>query len=118
MTVPAMETTGPPARFHVPVPQIPFPNSGNAASPQLSKLRQAAGQFESMLLESLWKSMKDTFTDPDDSDADPTLNSYEEWSMQAMASAVGSTGSLGIKNLILKYLEPTLETGSAGRTPR
>ena len=52
-----------------------------------------------MLLESLWKSMKETFEGPDE-DADPTLKSFDEWGIQAMASAVGNSGGLGIKNMI------------------
>jgi Rod binding domain-containing protein len=83
-------------------------NSMNSTSPELSKLRRAAGEFESILLESLWKSMKETFSDPNDADADPTLKSFDDWGIQAMASAVGSSGGLGIKNMILKHLEPTL----------
>ena len=61
-----------------------------------------------MLLNSLWKSMKGTFTDEDDKDFDPTLESYDDWGMQAMSSAVGNAGGLGIKNLIIKHLEPTI----------
>jgi Rod binding domain-containing protein len=81
--------------------------SANSTSPEVSKLRKAAGEFESILLESLWKSMKETFSDPDE-DADPTLKGFDDWGIQAMASAVGNSGGLGIKNMILKYLEPTL----------
>jgi Rod binding domain-containing protein len=87
-----------------------------STSPEVSKLRKAAGEFESILLESLWKSMKETFSDPGE-DADPTLKSFDEWGIQAMASAVGNSGGLGIKNMILKYLEPTLSGGSAAAPP-
>jgi Rod binding domain-containing protein len=87
--------------------------SGKSNSPELSKLRKAAGEFESILLESLWKSMKETFSDPDE-EADPTLKSFDEWGIQAMASAVGNSGGLGIKNMILKYLEPTVSMGEPG----
>jgi Rod binding domain-containing protein len=85
-------------------------SSANSTSPEVSKLRKAAGEFESILLESLWKSMKETFSDPDQ-DADSTLKSFDDWGIQAMASAVGNSGGLGIKNLILKHLEPTLSAG-------
>jgi Rod binding domain-containing protein len=88
-------------------------NSGNSNSAAVSKLTKAAGEFESILLESLWKSMKETFSDPDE-DADPTLKSFDDWGIHAMASAVGASGGLGIKNMILKYLEPTLPGGSSG----
>jgi Rod binding domain-containing protein len=82
-------------------------NSGSSSSTEFAKLTKAAGEFESILLESLWKSMKETFADPDE-EADPTLKSFDDWGMQAMARAVGNSGELGIKNMILKYLEPRL----------
>ena len=90
--------------------------SGTSISPELSKLRKAAGEFESILLESLWKSMKETFSDSDE-DADPTLKSFDDWGIQAMAGAVGKSGGLGIKNMILKYLEPTFPVGDPGTAP-
>ena len=80
-------------------------------SPQLANLRKAAGEFEAMLLQSLWKSMKDTFSNPDD-DKDPTLESYDDWGMQALSTAVGNSGGLGIRNMILKHLEPSLSTAN------
>jgi Rod binding domain-containing protein len=89
--------------------------SVNSTSHEVSKLRKAAGEFESILLESLWKSMKETFSDPDE-EADPTLKGFDDWGIQAMASAVGRSGGLGIKNMILKYLEPTL-SGSGHAVP-
>jgi Rod binding domain-containing protein len=91
-------------------------NSTSSSSNELSKLRKAAGEFESILLESLWKSMKETFSDPDE-EADPTLKSFDDWGIQAMASAVGNSGGLGIKNMILKYLEPAVSGGEPGATP-
>jgi Rod binding domain-containing protein len=89
--------------------------SANSTSPDVLKLRKAAGEFESILLESLWKSMKETFSDPDE-EADPTLKGFDDWGIRAMASAVGNSGGLGIKNMILKYLEPTL-SGSGHAAP-
>jgi Rod binding domain-containing protein len=94
------------AAANVAMPPAGSANSGAANAHEVVKLRKAAGEFESMLLESLWKSMKETFTNPDE-DSDPTLQSFDEWGIHAMASAVGNSGGLGIKNLILKYLEPT-----------
>jgi len=57
--------------------------------------------------------MKETFSDPDE-DADPTLKNFDDWGIHAMASAVGNSGGLGVKNMILKYLEPTLPGGGDG----
>ena len=103
------------ATLNVSLPVVHSANSGSPSTPELSKLRKAAGEFESILLESLWKSMKDTFSDPDE-DSDPTLKSFDDWGTHAMASAVGNSGGLGVKNMILKYLEPTLPGSSPGTT--
>ncbi len=101
------------------LPKGPLPlsspaKSGQSSASELPKLVKAAGEFESMLLESLWKSMKETFTDPDDPDSDPTVQSFDDWGIQSMANAVGSAGGLGIKNMILKYLGPTLSASVPG----
>jgi Rod binding domain-containing protein len=82
--------------------------SKGSGSHEGEKLRKAAGEFEAILLESLWKSMKETFSNQDDENFDPTLQSFDEWGIQGMASAVGKSGGLGIKNMILKHLEPML----------
>ncbi|MGB2592276.1 MAG: rod-binding protein [Candidatus Acidiferrum sp.] len=79
-------------------------------SPEDRKLRAAAGEFEGMLLSSLWKSMKSTFATPDDDDSnDPAHDTLEDMGMQAMSNAVGKAGGLGLGKLILKHLEPALE---------
>lgn len=91
-------------------------NSPSANSPQLAKLTKAAGEFESILLESLWKSMKETFADSEDADSDPTLKGFDDWGIQAMAGAVGSSGGLGFKNMIIRYLAPAVTNGEARAT--
>jgi len=83
----------------------------------MAKLRKAAGEFEAILLQSLWKSMKETFQDQDDESFDPSLETFDDYGMQVMASAVGSAGGLGIKNMILKYLEPHVDTSSGKVAP-
>ena len=86
-----------------------------ATSPAASKLRQAAGEFEAMLLASLWKSMKSTFSSDDDSD-DPAHETLSDMGMQAISGAVGKAGGLGLGKLILKHLEPLLPHSQNGRT--
>ena len=104
------------APLNVSLPVVTPAKSGMSSSAELLKLSKAAGEFESILLASLWKSMKETFSDPDE-DSDPTLKSFDDWGIQAMASAVGNSGGLGIKNMILKYLEPTLPGGGNAAPP-
>ncbi|MGH9740951.1 MAG: rod-binding protein [Candidatus Acidiferrum sp.] len=89
-------------------------NGKSAKTPHIAnfpadrKLRQAAGEFEGMLLSSLWKSMKSTFATPDDDASDPAHDTLDDMSIQAMSSAVGKAGGLGLGKLILKHLEPML----------
>ncbi|MGA2420781.1 MAG: hypothetical protein ABSG69_11905 [Candidatus Acidiferrum sp.] len=77
-------------------------------SPRERKLQQAAGQFESMLLSNLWKSMKSAFEDEDTEYSDPGHGAMDEWGMDAMAGAVGKNGGLGIAKLIMKDLAPQI----------
>jgi Rod binding domain-containing protein len=84
-------------------------SSSISNSPADRKLRQAAGEFEGMLLSSLWKSMKSTFASPDDDSNDPAHDTLDDMSMQAMSNAVGKAGGLGLGKLILKHLEPMLD---------
>ena len=42
--------------------------TANSNTPAARKLRQAAAEFESMMISNLWKSMKTTFADDDDAD--------------------------------------------------
>jgi Rod binding domain-containing protein len=80
----------------------------NSFSAKEQKLLKAAGEFESMLLSSFWKSMKSTFADPDENSLDPAHDTLEDMSIQAMSDAVGKAGGLGIGKLIIKHLEAQL----------
>jgi len=84
-------------------------------TPRQHKLRQAAQQFESMLMSNLWKSMKSSFDEDDSDSGDPAMGTLEDWSMQAMSGAVGKAGGLGIANLIMKDLEPKIASFAAGK---
>ena len=82
-------------------------------SPEEQKLKKAAGDFESILLASMWKGMKESFGNSDmDNDADPAHGTLEDWGIEIMSGAVGKAGGLGIGKMILQHLEPTLEAQS------
>jgi Rod binding domain-containing protein len=105
-----------PASLTLPNTSVAAQSSAPAglSSHEGAKLRKAAGEFEAILFQSLWKSMKDTFAVQDDENFTPTLESYDDLGIQGMASAVGKFGGLGIKNMILKHLEPMLSGGNHG----
>ena len=77
-------------------------------TPAGRKLQKAAAEFESILLSSLWKSMKSSFASEDDDSSDPAHDALADMGIQAMSSAVAKTGGLGLGKLILKHLEPML----------
>jgi Rod binding domain-containing protein len=91
----------------------PASNSSEPISPKAQKLRQAAAEFESMLMSSFWKSMKDSLGDEPDDATDPAHETLADFGMQAMCDAVGKAGGLGIGKLILQHLEPHLSSGPA-----
>jgi Rod binding domain-containing protein len=80
----------------------------SAESPAGKKLRQAAAEFEGMLLSNLWKSMKSTFAESDEDTDDPAHETLSDMGIQAMTGAIGKAGGLGLGNLIIKHLEPLL----------
>lgn len=81
-------------------------------SPDEHKLRKAAGDFESILLATLWKGMKEGLGD-DQSSSDPAHGTLEDWGIEIMASAVGRAGGLGIGKLILEHLDPKVHPNSS-----
>jgi Rod binding domain-containing protein len=106
------------AAMAAPTPSQPVlaPTLGSKAveSPRQHKLEQAAEQFESMLLSNLWKSMRSSFEGDDSDFSDPAHGALDDWGMQAMSSAVGKAGGLGIAKLILQHLEPRIAVSSGG----
>jgi len=87
------------------------PNSQPVDAANEARLKKAGGDFESILLASMWKSMKQTFGDPNESATDPASGTLNDWGIEVMSSAVGKAGGLGIGNMIVKYLE---QHGSVG----
>ena len=89
------------------------PTGGRTSSDPVSvkeqKLKRAAAEFESILMSTFWKSMKESFGAPEDESSDPAHGTLEDFGMQAMCEALGKAGGLGIGSLILKQLEPKLK---------
>lgn len=95
-------------------PDVPSDSSHRSAGKPLSpvqeaKLRRAAAEFESILLSSFWKSMKDSLGSDEEDATDPAHGSLDDLGIQSMSSAIGKAGGLGIGRLILKHLAPDLD---------
>ena len=63
-----------------------------ASSPANRRLRKAAAEFESLLLSSLWKSMKTSLVGPDEESDDPGHDTFEGLGIEAISSAVAKAG--------------------------
>jgi Rod binding domain-containing protein len=88
-------------------------NSTETAIVKEQKLKRAAAEFESILMSTFWKSMKESFAAPEDESTDPAHSTLEDFGMQAMCGALGKAGGLGIGKLIIKQLEPKLQASPA-----
>jgi len=75
------------------------------APPPSRQLKQAAQEFEGMLISSLWKEMQDDpMAAPDDSD--PGGGSIRSLGLQAMSTALSASGGLGWAKMVEKQLAP------------
>jgi Rod binding domain-containing protein len=92
-------------------------SSQHVSTPQGQKLHKAAAEFESQLLSSLWKSMKHSFAEEDDSE-DPASQSLSDWGIDAMSGAVSRAGGMGIGKLIIKDLTQKLANYQNGNLPK
>jgi len=77
-----------------------------------AKLKKAAGDFESILLASMWKGMKQSFGSSE-TDADPAHGTLDDWGIEIMSGAVGRAGGLGIAKLLLAHLDPAQKDAGA-----
>jgi Rod binding domain-containing protein len=74
------------------------------SGPQLDKLRKSAREFESMMVEQIWKGMK---TESDDSGSGHSLS---DMASHALAVGVAARGGFGIAKMILHQLAPSAES--------
>jgi Rod binding domain-containing protein len=88
-------------------------NSGSQQA-QLLKLKKAATQFEAMLLQKWWSSMKQSGLGQDD-DGDPGEGTLDNMGMQAMSSAVANSGGVGIAAMLVRSLQGELAAENASK---
>jgi len=77
--------------------------SGASAAAQHQKIEKSAREFEGLLLSALWKSMGEDIKDSSDSDS--SSSSFIDMGLQAVGSAMASSGGIGIGRMLLKALE-------------
>lgn len=94
----------------------PAPQSGAVETPQqqaaMAKLQKAAQDFEAILINSLWGSMKEGSLGSDDDLQGSTNNSLEQFGMQMVSSALAKAGGLGIGKMIVHALQAKVTKAS------
>lgn len=85
-----------------------------ADNPQVAKVRKAAGEFESMLLQNWWGSMKESGFGGDDDSTDPGKDTLDQLGMQAMCAAVAKGGGLGIAAILVRSVLSKAQESAAG----
>lgn len=82
---------------------------------EMLKLKKAATQFEAMLLEKWWSSMKESGLSEDDS-SDPGQGTLDNMGMQAMSTAIAGAGGIGIASMLVHSLQGEIAAESAQGT--
>ncbi|MGH9757979.1 MAG: hypothetical protein ACRD4M_09595 [Candidatus Acidiferrales bacterium] len=96
----------------------PAASASAADSPQVAKVRKAAGELESMLLQNWWGSMKESGFGGVDDSTDTGKDTLDQLGMQAMCAAVAKGGGLGIaKILVRSVLSKAQEIQSSSAAP-
>ncbi len=90
------------------------PNTAKGDSAAIRKLRKAAGEFEAILLEKWWSSMKKGGLSGDEQDSDPGKDTLEEMGLQAMCAAVEKGGGIGIAAMLVRSLLSNARKESTG----
>jgi len=81
---------------------------------QHQKLRKAAQEFEAILISSWWEQMRTSFPGSLEADEQPGTDTLTSLGLQAMSGALASKGGLGISQMLVRQLEPSLSRSDSG----
>ncbi len=87
------------------------PVGASENEPRPKDLREAASQFEALLLGQMLKSVRDSAGDFPGSRSDEASASLLEMADGCFARLIASHGGLGLGNLVIDQLEPTEKPG-------
>ena len=88
----------------------------DAEQAKLLKLKKAATQFEAMLLEKWWSSMKHSGLGEEDN-SDAGAGTLDSMGMQAMSMAIASAGGFGIAAMLVHSLQAEITAQGATQSP-
>ncbi len=105
------ELQGPPAP-----PSAPdLPGGPDAREVRLSKLHQAAEHFESLFVQTLMKTMRQTVP-TSELTGGGEMDTYKQMLDEAMADRIGGSGGLGIAEMVTRQYEPYVNGDGAPDT--
>ena len=99
-----------------PAGEMPTGAHVDPAQAKLLKLKKAATQFEAMLLQKWWSSMKESGLGEDD-DSDPGAGTLDTMGMQAMSTAIAGAGGIGIAAMLVRSLQGEIAARNATASP-
>ena len=82
------------------------------ASRDRQKLRNAALEFEAILLSSWWDQMQKCSLAPDDTGREPGFDTLQSLGTRAVSLALAGRGGLGIANLMIRQLSPAIKANA------
>lgn len=91
----------------------PAADPSATGNPQTAKVRKAAAEFESILLQNWWGSMKESGFGGDDDSTDPGKETLDQLGMQAMCAAVAKGGGLGIAAILVRSVLSKFQESAA-----
>ena len=77
-------------------------------APEHRKLRKAAQDFEGILLSAWWQQMQKSFLGPSDAEREAGADTLSSLAIQSMSSALAHQGGLGLAQMLVRQLEPSL----------
>ncbi|MGH9491585.1 MAG: hypothetical protein ACRD2F_04010 [Terriglobales bacterium] len=107
-----------PSAARTPAPAAPSasisgPPALGATAEEQHQLKQAAEQFEAILLAHWWQQMR-TSGLGSDADSDPTYSAINATGMEAVTMAMARSGGIGIARMLVHALEPAVGRAAGG----
>ena len=93
------------------------PNSAAPVKDDPVKVRDAAHQFEALLLGQMMQSMRDSEGGWFGTDSDDASSTAVEYAQEMFAQAMASRGGLGLADLVMKGLQPQVTPKAAPAAP-
>jgi len=85
-------------------------------TPAHRKLRKAAQDFEGLLISQLWDQSDSDFSSLPGETQTPGSDTLKSLAIQTMSAALAQRGGLGIAQMLVRQLEPSLNRGQTDRT--